>query len=183
MVRPAAVSDLDGIESSYLEHFAHERKYGAVTTFQEGVYPTRADAENAIKTGTMYVCEENGIILGSVILNRQQPKDYENACWPSRAAKKDVSILRLLMVRPSAKKQGVGTALIEYLCQVSREWGCTALRLHTGIQNFPAISLYRKSGFLEASSQNRTSSMDMRASAPSPQTPVVSQRLYFEKII
>lgn len=41
MIRRAAASDLDGIEETYREHFAHERERGAYTIFQEGVYPTR----------------------------------------------------------------------------------------------------------------------------------------------
>ena len=37
--RQAIVSDLDGIEEGYIEHFAHEKKYGAYTVFKKGFIP------------------------------------------------------------------------------------------------------------------------------------------------
>ena len=75
--RQAVVADLDGIEEGYIEHFVHEKKYGAYTVFQEGVYPTRKVAETALQNNALYVYEENGIVLGSVILDGQQPKEYK----------------------------------------------------------------------------------------------------------
>ena len=34
-IKKAAVADLDSIEEGYIEHFAHEKKYGAYTVFRE----------------------------------------------------------------------------------------------------------------------------------------------------
>lgn len=53
--------------------------------FQEGVYPTRKVAETALQNGVLYVYEENGDVLGSIILNRQQPDEYKKIEWVSKA--------------------------------------------------------------------------------------------------
>lgn len=173
MIRQAVIEDLDSIEDGYREHFAHERQYGAYTVFKEGVYPTRKDAERALKNGNLFVYEENGIVLGSVILDWNQPEEYKKITWPSQAADEKVNVIHLLMVRPSAAKKGVGSAIINYLYETARTRGCTAVRLDTGAQNIPAASLYKKLGFQLV----ETSSMKVGGAISH------SGHLFFEKIL
>ena len=85
MLRQATDADLNQVEEGYQKHFLHEKEHGAFTVFQEGVYPTRADAAKALSTGALHVYEENGDILGSIIVDRNQPDEYETIDWPSRA--------------------------------------------------------------------------------------------------
>lgn len=51
------------------------------------------------------------------------------------------------MVRPRAAGKGVGSALVGYALDIARLRSCTAVRLDTGEQNIPAVSLYTKLGF------------------------------------
>ena len=134
MIRKAVFTDLDSIAEGYHEHFLHEKKYGACTVFQEGIYPTRADAERALKSGTLYVYEENGAIMGSIIFDKRQPDEK-------------VNVIHLLMVRPCASGKGIGSALINYVAESAKQQSCTVIRLDTGEQNIPASSLYKKLGF------------------------------------
>lgn len=156
MIRPAVITDLDSIEDGYCEHFAHEREHVAYTVFREGVYPTRKDAEKALQNGTLFVYEENGIVLGSVILDWNQPEEYKNIHWPTQASDMEVNVIHLLMVRPSAAGKGIGSALISYLADVAKKRSCKVIRLDTGAQNIPAATLYKKRGFrlIENSSMN-----------------------------
>lgn len=147
MVRKAAVTDLDSIEEGYREHFAHEREHGAYTVFREGVYPTRMTAEQALRNGSLYVYEEEGAVLGSIILDEAQPEEYQRIDWPSRAPAGRVKVIHLLMVRPGAAGRGVGSALVRHVLKTAGEQSCLAVRLDTGAQNIPAASLYRKLGF------------------------------------
>ena len=64
MLRQATDADLNQVEEGYQKHFLHEKEHGAFTVFQEGVYPTRADAAKALSKGALHVYEENGDILG-----------------------------------------------------------------------------------------------------------------------
>lgn len=154
MIRKAVIADLDSIEEAYNEHFAYEKVHGAYTVFQEGVYPTRADAEKALRNESLYVYLENGVVLGSIILNDQQPEEYKNIDWKSPAADEKVNVIHLLMVRPSAAGKGIGSALVNYAVNVAKQQSCTVLRLDTGKQNLPAVSLYLKSGFRLAASSS-----------------------------
>ncbi|WP_418977443.1 hypothetical protein [Bilophila wadsworthia] len=98
MLRQATDADLNQVEEGYQKHFLHEKEHGAFTVFQEGVYPTRADAAKALSKGALHVYEENGDILGSIIVDRNQPDEYETIDWPSRAPAEKVMVIHLVMV-------------------------------------------------------------------------------------
>ncbi|MDO4312823.1 MAG: GNAT family N-acetyltransferase [Eubacteriales bacterium] len=147
MIRQAVVSDLDSIEEGYREHFTYERTNGAYTVFKEGVYPTRSDAEKALRNKGLYVYEENGVIMGSMILDRRQPAEYRTIHWPGGASDEKVRVIHLLMVRPGMAGKGIGSALVKKALEMAKEDSCVAVRLDTGEQNTPAVALYRKLGF------------------------------------
>lgn len=173
MIRQALVSDLDMIESGYREHFEHEKLHGAYTVFKEGVYPTRKDAEAALQENALYVYEENGVVLGSMIFGEKQPEEYKEIDWKSGAAAGEIRVIDLLMVRPSASGRGIGSSLIKYAIETAERQGCKAVRLNTGSQNIPAATLYQKLGFELAATS------DMKVGG------VIShkEQLFFEKIL
>lgn len=171
--REAAASDLDDIEKGYQEHFAHEKQHRAYTVFQEGVYPTRKDAEAALRNGALYVAEENNIILGSIILDQRQPDEYQKVDWPGKALAEQVRVIHLLMVRPSAAGKGIGSALVNHVLKIAKRQSCTAVRLDTGKQNIPAVSLYQKLGF------QRVAASPMKVGG----TISHNRHLFFEKAI
>ncbi len=89
--------------------------------------------------------------------------DYiDNPIWHFFVAKIDESIVGYISftkiidecqivnvaTSPSARKMGVGKALIERLLSYAKENGCTKLFLEVRESNLPAISLYKKFGFL-----------------------------------
>ena len=147
MIRKAILSDAAAIEKIYEEHFDHEEKHGACTVFKRGVYPTRAVAENAIAAGTMYVYETEEGILGSMILDKVQPIEYSSINWGCDCSDDQVMVIHLLMVCPSVSGRGIGSSLVSYAEGAARNDGCKALRLDTGGQNIPAVSLYTKCSF------------------------------------
>ena len=147
MIRKAVWEDVDQIENAYDEHFAHEARHTAYTMFRRGVYPTRADAERAVAAGTMFVCEEGGVLGGSIIIDQVQPKEYAGIPWQRDLSGDDVMVIHLLMVRPSMAGRGIATELLRYAAERAENCRCRALRLDTGGQNFPAVSLYQKNGF------------------------------------
>ena len=173
MLRQAVIADLDSIEEGYKEHFAHEKAHGAYTVFQDGVYPTRNTAESALRSGALYVYEENGAVMGSIILDRKQPDEYKKIKWRSGASDDKVNVIHLLMVRPCAAGKGIGSALVNYALDIAKERSCVAVRLDTGEQNIPAVSLYTKLGFrLRAASQMRVGGAIFHG-----------KHLFFEKIL
>ena len=147
MIRLATVLDLDGIEEEYGQHFLYERQNGAYTVFKEGVYPTRKDAEIALQNQALYVYELNGVIVGSLILDKEQPDEYSEIDWPSKATPEQVNVIHLLMVNPFLARKGIGSALVTHAIEIAKNCLCSAIRLDTGEQNMPAVSLYKKMGF------------------------------------
>lgn len=173
MIRQAVITDLNNIEKGYQEHFLYEKKHGAYTVFQEGVYPTRRDAKKALLNETLYVYEENGVVMGSIILDGLQPDEYRKIDWPSHAADEKVRVIHLLMVRPWAAGKGIGSALINFAVEMAKQDSCTVVRLDTGEQNIPAVSLYKKMGFQLVS----------KSSMKVGNTISHNEHLFFEKII
>lgn len=147
MIRKANLNDIELIEDAYNEHFEYEIEHGAFTVFKKGVYPTRKDAEDAVHNNALYVYEENNNIAGSIIIDKVQPIEYEKIRWGQNLKNDEVMVIHLLMVRPSMSGRGVASSLIKYASGLGKDNLCKALRLDTGSQNIPAISLYRKSGF------------------------------------
>lgn len=147
MIRKAAAEDVGQIENAYEEHFQYEAEHTAFTVFKKGIYPTREDAWKAVDSGTMYVYEENGMIVGSMIMDQQPPVEYAQIEWRENLRKSEVMIIHLLMVRPCMSGRGIASALITYAAGLAKQRGCRALRLDTGSQNIPAVSLYKKTGF------------------------------------
>lgn len=147
MIRKANFNDIEFIEDTYNEHFAHEIECGAYTVFKKGVYPTGKDAEKAINDGTLYVYEENQNIAGSIIIDSVQPREYAEIAWGKALKGDEVMVIHLLIVRPGMTGKGVASALVKYAMELARSNSCKALRLDTGGQNIPAVSLYKKLGF------------------------------------
>ena len=147
MIRKANYNDVDLINETYNEHFKYEEENTAYTIFRRGIFPTKEIAEKAVKSESMYVYEENGIICGSIIADQNIPEDYKKIKWKNYADRNEVMVIHLLLVRPSMSGKGIASQLLEFVSEKAKENNCKVLRLDTGKQNIPAIKLYKKSGF------------------------------------
>lgn len=147
MIRKANSTDIDQVENGYLELLRYEKENGAYTVWQEGVYPTRKTAENALSEGSLYVMENCGEICASMIINRKHPEEYVNIKWKCHAEDSEVLVLHLLCVKPSKSGQGIGKEMVRFAIDEAGRRGCKAVRLDTGKQNIPAVTLYTKLGF------------------------------------
>ena len=147
MIRKATFHDLEQIEDTYNEHFQHEIECGAFTVFRKGVYPTGEDAKKAISAGSLYVYEKADSIAGSIIIDKVQPTEYAGIAWKHTFSDDEVMVIHLLMVRPSMAGNGIASALVGYAVEMAKNNSCKVVRLDTGKQNTPAVSLYEKLGF------------------------------------
>ena len=88
------------------------------------------------------VAERQGVIVGSVLLFPPAANAYAGASggskWPE---------VRLLAVLPSARGQGVGTALMAECVRRARHAGAAALGLHTMDVMRAAVRMYERMGF------------------------------------
>lgn len=80
--RKAAASDLDAITAIYDKIHAQEDAGRVTIGWVTGVYPTRFDAEQAAARNELYVCETEGRVAASGILNQRQVNVYADGHWP-----------------------------------------------------------------------------------------------------
>ena len=147
MIRIAKPTDIDEVEKCYTELLLYEKENGAYTVWQLGVYPTRQTAESTLENNSLYVMEQSGELCASMILNQTIPEEYNKIEWKSQALPSEILVLHLLCVRPSKAGQGIGREMVSYAAEECKRRKCKALRLDTGKQNIPAVSLYKKLGF------------------------------------
>ena len=77
------------------------------------------------------------------------------------------------MIRPSMSGKGIASSLIRYAAELAVNDNCKSLRLDTGSQNIPAVSLYQKNEF------------DVIARAPKKVGDVIEHKnhLYLERVL
>ena len=103
-IEPGTSADIDELEKLYDEL----NDYLAATTnypgWIKGVYPVREDAVAGVNDETLYVARYDGRIVGSVILNHQPEKAYENVKWKIELDHSHIFVIHTFVVYPSFLK-------------------------------------------------------------------------------
>lgn len=100
IIVPGTSADIDELEKLYDEL----NDYLAATTnypgWIKGVYPVREDAVAGVNDETLYVARYDGRIVGSVILNHQPEKAYENVKWKIELNYSHIFVIHTFVVHP-----------------------------------------------------------------------------------
>lgn len=147
--RKATAADLDAVSAIYDRIHTEEEAGRTTIGWVRDIYPTRATAEAALARDDLYVELQNDAIVGTAILNHLQGDEYTDAPWQIAADGDHVLIMHTLVIDPTAKGHGLGTAFAQFYERTAREQGCTALRIDTNARNIPARTLYKKLGYRE----------------------------------
>lgn len=150
MFRKATPNDIDAIAAIYSQIHTAEEAGRATTGWQRAIYPTRKTAESAVAIGDMFVAELDGRIVAAARINREQVDVYADVPWKYDAADDEVMVLHTLVVSPSVKGRGIGSAFVGFYEQYALENGCPVLRMDTNERNTAARALYKKLGYREA---------------------------------
>ena len=113
----------------------------------KGDYPTRRDAEMGEAAGELFVTEEAGEILGTMMLREEQERNARSAPWQLPLEEQEQLTIYTFAVRPDCRGGGVGRALLGYAEAWAKAQGKRALRLDVHEINTPAIKLYESCGF------------------------------------
>ena len=148
--RKAAASDLDAVTAIYDRIHAQEDAGRVTIGWVTGVYPTRFDAEQALARNDLYVCEAEGCVAASGILNQKQVDIYAEGRWAYPAEDSAVFVLHTLTVDPDLSGRGIGRAFVHFYEDTARKSGCTVLRMDTNEKNAAARRLYAQLGYREA---------------------------------
>ena len=89
-----------------------------------------------------WVYEENGRFLGEISLVKE--KDDPDYTIPGRR----IYVSRLI-VKPEARRRGIGKALTEYAITRAAEMGYAEISIGVDMDNYAALRLYTAAGFRE----------------------------------
>lgn len=148
--RKANREDIEAVACIY-EH-VHDAEAAGITTtgWLRDVYPLKSTAEAAYNRGDLYVCEDDGAIVATAIINQLQVDVYEGANWEYEATDDEVLVLHTLAVDPAHHKNGIGAAFVRYYEDLAREMNCPVLRMDTNANNRIARKFYPTLGYREA---------------------------------
>ena len=149
IIRKAEARDLDAIESIYNNVLLKEEEGEVIIGWERGIYPRRETAEAALKRNDIFVMEDEGAIVGSGIINKEQVDVYEKANWKYKAKDSEVMVLHTLVIDPDKSGKGYGKKFVEFYEDYARDKGCKYLRMDTNEKNKPARSLYKSLAFDE----------------------------------
>lgn len=93
--------------------------------------------EQARGLETAFLGELGGVLAGILVLRTV----------PTLSASEDWAEITELYVRPSSRRRGVGTTLVEAAVALARDRGCTELHLLVDPENSAALSFYEAAGF------------------------------------
>ena len=147
MIRKATNEDIKSVASLYDKAIDYENTHIKYTSWQKGIYPTIDTASFGVKNDSLYVYEEDGRLLASVILDTRQPPEYKKIAWQAKAAPNQVLVIHTLCVDPSYSGSGIGTAIVDFAKELAKQNGCLSIRLNTTARNYSAARLYQNNGF------------------------------------
>lgn len=150
MIRLATLSDLDAVTDIYHRIHRMEQEGLVRIGWVPSVYPVRATAEAALGRNDLFVCELDGRIVASAIINRHQLPEYGRGQWIYPASDDEVMVLHTLTVDPACKGKGIGRSFVAFYEEYARQNGCTVLRLDTNAVNSVARKMYTSLGYREA---------------------------------
>ena len=146
-IRQGVLKDIPELVRLYEETVEHLESHVNYPGWKKGVYPGEAAAEEGVKTGTLYVAEAGGRIIGSIILNEKQEAAYSEASWSVDAAPGEVMVIHTFLVHPDFRRSGAGKLLMDFAEVQALKEGKKTIRLDVYEKNEPAVRLYERQGY------------------------------------
>jgi ribosomal protein S18 acetylase RimI-like enzyme len=138
VVRAYEVGDRDGVNAVARAAFAqYSHDYEDWPSFIEGIGRMADLAVDA----DLFVAELDGAVVGAVA--HVGPDRPRAAIFPD-----DWSVIRMLVVAPEARGQGIGRELVAACLRRAREVGAPAVGLHTSPIMASALRMYEAIGFV-----------------------------------
>jgi ribosomal protein S18 acetylase RimI-like enzyme len=105
-------------------------------------YPNLRIIQDDIQRESIYVLKENEAVLGIIVLNEDQPSEYESLNWSTHEGR--ILVIHRLAVNPRWQKKGFGTRLLDFAEKHAADNGYASIRLDSYSGNPRALRLYEK---------------------------------------
>lgn len=136
-IRTALPEDIDACAGLLELLFSQEHEF--IPDRQKQVSGLELIIQNQ-QTGTVLVCENDGTIIGMVVL----------LFIVSTALGKMVALLEDLVIAPGHRGEGIGSVLLDAACDDAVRRGLGRITLLTDHDNVVAQTLYAKKGFIRS---------------------------------
>lgn len=138
LIRPYSLTDAEAVNATALAAFNQYRGvYSDWDVLERGISSMASLAD----TAEIFVAEVKGVVVGAVAYVRPwgSPRaEFFQPNWP---------IIRMLVVDPSARGQGIGRKLTETCLELAHRDEAEAIALHTSPAMEVALALYLRMGF------------------------------------
>jgi len=111
-------------------------------------YPSQQLVAGDIASRSLWVADDNGVILASICLNDTQPAEYGRLPWRHTAG--PALVVHRLCVRPDRQRRGLGWRLMKFAEELGRERGFASIRLEVYAGAPAALALYQRLGYVRA---------------------------------
>ena len=115
--------------------------------WKKDIYPSPEFLTDSIRKGELFIVEEDGEIVGAMIMNHDCNEGYRAFQWPTEAEPEEISVIHALGVHPRHARKGYAKEMVEYAIKTAREDHQKVIRLDVLKGNVPAEKLYSGLGF------------------------------------
>lgn len=142
-IRHGRSDDIDIVEAM-VRKCANDLKKKGIYQWNE-CYPTRETFTDNMKNNNFFVFQKDGKIIGTVVLNESQDKEWERAQW--KFCEEPILVIHAFALSPDFQGKGYGKEAYELIESYGRTQGYKSIRLDAFSENSIALYLYEKYGF------------------------------------
>jgi len=145
-VRKSVANDLESTLDLFKSVSKHMMENGIYQWDEE--YPSMSVVTDDIASDDHYVIEQEGIVIGTIVLDSNQDEQYNTVHWKTRNDK--VVVIHRLSVHPDWQGKGIGYQLCLFAEELALDRGYQVIRLDAYAGNPGSNHLYKKLGYTRA---------------------------------
>jgi RimJ/RimL family protein N-acetyltransferase len=139
----ATETDLERIAQLYRDCTADLNRRGIFQWNER--YPNEGTAADGIANNCLYRFEDDGVLVGTVILNELESPEWESMPWHLTEGK--FLIVHALALSPAFQGKGYGQQALALCEEFGIRNGYASIRLDVFPENPVAVRLYERNGF------------------------------------
>ncbi len=147
MIRKAESIQFQAVRQFYFDVIDSVGDASDSVGWKKDIYPAPDFLNDSIQRGELFIAEEDGMIVGAMVLNHQFNDSYNAYSWPTKAEKTEVTVIHALAIRSSHRRRGYAKQLVQYAIDYARARMQKVIRLDVLKGNVNAEKLYTSMGF------------------------------------
>jgi len=142
-MRLARIDELDSIDSLYKSCIEALNEAGIPQWSK--VYPNRQTYSSNIEEDAMFIFQDQDQVVGGVVLNEHQDKEWSTANWTMTDGKQ--LVIHAFVIKPGEQGKGYGKKALKLCEDHAANNHYKAIRLDAFSENPIALKLYEKNGY------------------------------------